>query len=365
VRVLRGGAIATMPARMLREMADALEVYTRRRALVLVLEDLQWSDRSTVDLLAALARRRQPARLMVIGTLRPADACARDHPLRATKQELQANGQCDELPLALLSPADVGAYLEARLGSRFAPQASALAARIHERTDGNALFMVNVVNDLIAQGVLARRDGRWTVAASLDRAMDRIPVGIQELIDRRLQALPLAARRALEVASVAGDEFTVAAVAAGTGDDPARVEDLCEGLAAQGLLIADAGVAEWPDGSVSGRYRFQHALYRHVLYNGVGEPRRIRLHRAIGLREEAAFGTRRSERAAELAVHFARGRDHGRALEYHELAGFAALGRHAPHEAVGHLGAALAALEHEPDAIDRVAPDIVAARALL
>jgi DNA-binding winged helix-turn-helix (wHTH) protein/tetratricopeptide (TPR) repeat protein len=357
VRALRGGAVATMPARMLREMADTLEVYTRRRALILVLEDLQWSDRSTVDLLASLARRRQPARLLVIGTLRPADVAVQDHPLRALKQELQGNGECDELPLAPLSPGDVGAYLEARLGSGFV--AESLAARIHERTDGNALFMVNVVNDLVAQGALAYRDGRWSVTSSLDRAMDRIPVGIQELIDRRLQALPLATRRALQVASVAGDEFTVAAVAAGTGDDAARVEDMCEGLAAQGALIADAGVAEWPDGSVSGRYRFRHALYRDVLYNGIGDARRVRLHLAIGLREEAAFGTRRSERAAELAMHFTRGRDHGRALEYHELAGFAALGRHAPHEAVGHLGAALAALEHEPDAVDRVARELV------
>jgi len=362
-----GEGIATTPARMLREMADALEVLTRRRALVLVLEDLQWSDPSTVDLIGCVARRRQPARLMVIGSLRPADVIVHDHPLRALEQQLQASGHCEELPLELLSLADVTAYLGARFGMEPSEQMRRLASRIYERTDGNALFMVNVVNDLVARGALVRGDGRWRVEGSVEEATARIPTGLQELIDRRMQGLPPAARGALEVASVAGDEFAVAAVAAGLNEDAQAVEDVCETLASQGTLIAEAGIAEWPDGSLTGRYRFLHALYRRVLYDGIPEARRVRLHRAIGLREETGFGARVADEAAQLAMHFTRGRDHARALRYHELAGAAALDRHAPHEAVGHFGAALDALAREPEGPDRPERELglVVARATL
>src|SRR4030095_8827956 len=172
-------------------------------------------------------------------------------------------------------------------------------------------------------------------------------------LGRRMQRLTRSARRVLDAASVVGDEFAVAAVAAALGDAPDTVEDICETLAAQGAIIAEAGLAEWPDGSLTGRYRFLHALYRRVLYDAISEARRIRTHRAIGLREEAGFGGRVAERAAQLAMHFARGRDHARALEYHTLAGRMALDRHAAHEAVAHFTAALDALARVPDRAER------------
>ena len=95
-----------MPVRMLREIADALEVFARQRPLLLVLEDLQWSDPSTVDLVGCIARRRQPARLLVVGSMRPVEKTLDDHPLRGIQHELQAKGLCQEIALGLLSPAE-------------------------------------------------------------------------------------------------------------------------------------------------------------------------------------------------------------------------------------------------------------------
>lgn len=348
-----GPTIAPRPARMLREFADTLDLFTRRRALVFVLEDLQWSDPSTIDLIARVASRRDPARLLVIGTFRPVDVIVHDHPLRAVEQDLLANGLCEAVPLEFLSLADVTAYIGARFGIRSADETRRIALLVHDHSEGNALFMVNVVNDLVARGLLVRRDEEWRVEGGLDRATEWIPTGLQELLGRRMQRLTRSARRVLDAASVVGDEFAVAAVAAALGDAPDTVEDICEALSAQGVIIAETGIAEWPDGSLSGRYRFLHALYRRVLYDGISESRRIRLHGAIGLREEAGFGGRVAERAAQLAMHFARGRDHARALEYHTLAGRMALDRHAAHEAVTHFTAALAALARVPDGPER------------
>jgi DNA-binding winged helix-turn-helix (wHTH) protein/tetratricopeptide (TPR) repeat protein len=358
---------APMPARMLREMADALEILTRDRPLVLVLEDLQWSDPSTVDLLAALARRRHPARLLVIGSLRPIERSAEESPLRGVQHDLQVKGLCDVVALEFLTRDDVAAYLERRFSGIPSAALARLAARVHAHTEGNALFMVNMLNDLVAGGMLAWRDGQWRIDPAIDAATDRLPTGLQELIGRGLHELDAPLRGVLEAASVVGDEFAVTAVAAALQADESAVEDACAQLASQGPFIVDTGIAEWPDGSVSGRYRFRHALYRRALYEGTVAARRVALHARIGRREEAGFGSRAPEHAAELAMHFSRGCLYPRALRFHELAAASALDRHAASEAVLHLGAALEALAHTPEGEERARRelDLAATRATL
>ena len=352
----RGGGSG--PVRMLRELSDALEVITSKQTLVLLLEDLQWSDRATVDLLAYVARRRESAHLLVIGSVRGAELIVNQHPLRPLVQELRAGGQCDELALELLSLGDVTLYLEHRLPGAPPDALRRIAARIHERTEGNALFMVNMLNDLVSHGLLAWRDGSWQVDGSIDAVAERVPVGLQELIWRRIEALAPEAQRTLEAASVAGDPFTAASIAAALAEPVEPCERACEQLASEGAMIAEAGATEWPDGTITGLYRFHHALYRHVLYQRISEARRVRMHRAIGEREEAALGARANVHAAQLAMHFSRGRDRSRALHYHQIAAQAALARQAPHEAVSHCGAALAALAEADGVPNAVASEL-------
>jgi DNA-binding winged helix-turn-helix (wHTH) protein/tetratricopeptide (TPR) repeat protein len=363
----RDTAVGTMPARMLRELADALEVFTQRQPLLLVLEDLQWSDPSTVDLIGCIARRRQPAQLLLIGTVRRVETQGADNPLRGLQQELHAKGLGEEIALELLSPADVTAYLEKRFDTAPSAAVRQLATRLHERTEGNALFLVNVINDLVSRGAIVWRDDGWRIEASSDGVTERIPSGLRELIGRDMKGFPPAVLRLLEAASVAGDEFAVAAVAAALQAEPPQVEDTCEELATEGSFLVEAGVAEWPDGTVAGRYRFRHALYRQVLYEGIAAARRVRLHRAIGERLEAGFGAHAGEHAAELAMHFGRGHAHERALHFHELAAAAALERHAPHEAVAHCAAALEALAKTPEHPEQARRELglVVARATL
>src|SRR5262245_43375446 len=143
-------------ARMIRELAEALAVLTADTPLVLVLEDLHWSDWATVECLAYLAQRREPARLLVLGTYRPVETVLHGHPLRGLGQELCGRGQAVDLRLEFLPAAEVTAYVAGRLGGPVAP---ALAAFIHERTSGNALFMVNMVDYLVTQGAVVRQAG--------------------------------------------------------------------------------------------------------------------------------------------------------------------------------------------------------------
>ncbi|MDX2166844.1 MAG: AAA family ATPase, partial [Deltaproteobacteria bacterium] len=363
----RDDARPPAPTRMLRELSAALDAFCRRRTLVLVLEDLQWSDPSTVELLGGLARGAGRTRLLIVATVRGAELVVRDHPLRGVMQALRADRRCTLVALELLSAEAVSAYIAARFPGLAAAALRRIGARIHARTEGNALFMVNMVNDLVASGLLVWRDGRWRVEGSIDAASERVPLGLRELIGHRLRGLSAGERRTLEAASVAGDTFAIASLAAALRLDAAAVEADCAQLATREALLVAVAPVTWVDGTTTARYRFLHALYRQVVYDSLGAARRIRLHQAIGAREMAGLGERAGEQAAQLAMHFSRGRDWARAVEFHRLAARAAVERQATHEVVAHCTAGLDALAELPEGAQRDAEELrlVATRARL
>ena len=336
---LQRRAVGMSQERMLREMASAMEVLTRERPFVLWLEDLHWCDHSTVDLLAALAQRQQPARFVVIGTYRPEELSRQEHPLRGVVQELQGRGQCLELPLQFLNTEDVGNYL----AQRFSPSGESkemfrsLAQPLHAGTDGNPLFMVTVVEDLVAQGTIATESGGWAVQAGGDSVEIGVPENLQQILGQQIDRLASAEQQTLEVASVAGAEFSAALVAVGLEEDVEEVEDRCDILVDRGQLLRANGFGTFPDGTISGQYMFAHALYQNVLYERLGAARRVRLHKRIGEAEETAYGEQTVEVAGELAMHFERGQDLERAVRYRQQAGESALRRSAVREAINHL----------------------------
>jgi DNA-binding winged helix-turn-helix (wHTH) protein len=300
--------------RMLRELAAALELLTAQQPLVLVLEDLHWSDPSTLDLLTVLARRRESARLLLIGTYRPPEVLRRAHPLRIVHQELQVHGHCVELPLTLLTEDAVATYLASRFPGL--PRVDQLSRLVHQRTEGNPLFMVALVASWLTHGVLLEQDGVWALPAGVEALHDWVPDSLQQMIDLQLDGLSAEEQRVLEAASVAGVAFSAATVAAGLAQEVERVDDWCTSLARRGQFLWTSGEQLWPDGTVAGGYRFVHALYQQVLYRRVSAARQVRLHQRIGARLEAGHGAQAGDIAAELAMHFARGRDAQRAVQY-------------------------------------------------
>ena len=211
---LQRRVLGTTQERMLREMAEALNVLTAAQPLVLVLEDLHWSDYATLDLLAALARRREPARFLLLGTYRPPDALQRGHPLQTVTHELHMHGQCAELPLTLLSEAAVADYLVARFPEAQFP--AGLARLVHQRTEGNPLFMVSVVEDWVRRGWLAQVDGRWTLQVGLAALGVTVPEDLQQMLEQQLNRLSPMEQRVLEVGSVAGAIFSARPAASHT-----------------------------------------------------------------------------------------------------------------------------------------------------
>jgi predicted ATPase len=340
----------TTRERMLRELAEAVVALTVEQPLVLRLEDLHWSDNSTLELLSVLARWQEPARLFVLGAYRPVEMLQNGNPLRAVTQELQLHKQCEELRLGLLTTNEVAAYISERLADEVADRKTrdALARAIHERTEGNPLFMVTVVEDLRAQKTLG----------DIRAELRGVPPTIQQMIERQLDRLRPEEQQVLEVASVAGAQFSAAAVAAGTQMTTGDVEAYCAGLVRREQFLRIDGISEWPDGAVATRYNFLHALYQEVLYERIPAGQRVNLHKRIGEREKHAYGDHARTIAAELAVHFERGREYRKAIKYLQQAGENALHRAAHQEAISLLTKGLELLKTLPDTPERAQQEL-------
>jgi DNA-binding winged helix-turn-helix (wHTH) protein/predicted ATPase len=337
--------------RMLREMGDALEVLTADLPLVIVLEDLHWSDYSTLDLISYLARRRHPAKLMLIGTYRPVDVIVSGHPLKAVKRELLVRQQCEELPLEYLNEEAVGQFLSVRFPANRFP--AKLAALIHERTEGNPLFMTNAVDYLLADGSIVDDKGLWQLIAGIDKVDVGVPDSIRQMIGKQIDHLDASGQRTLEVASVVGAEFSTLALVAGLEGDRAEVEARCHELARQRQFIQESSIQVLPDGETVIRYGFIHALYQSVLYERISSSRRVHLHRRIGEQAAALYGERARELAAELAMHFERGANYMQAAKYLRHAAENEIRRFAYQGAVGLARRGLALLEKSPDTRER------------
>jgi DNA-binding winged helix-turn-helix (wHTH) protein len=330
---------AVRPERMAREFAGLIEALTTEVTLVLVLEDLHWGDDSTVDLLWTLAQRREPARLLVLGTLRPADAIVQEHALLKVMRTLAVHRQCIELPLSYLPEADVLSYLEQRFPGNDFP--FSLARVIRRHTDGNPLFMTGAIDHLLSQGFIFDNAPGWSLRAPLETIALGIPNDVQLLIENDFQGLSPADRALLEAASVAGQDFSPLVVAAALGCEVADVEMRCEAFVQARRFLCVTGHEEWPDHSVSRRYGFVHELYRRAVYGNIDEGHCTQLHCRIGQALEAAYCARQTEIAPQLATHFERGHDDARALRYLRIAADRARLRFANHEALEYLRAAL------------------------
>jgi len=338
--------------RMLRELAEALELLTAERPFVLVLEDLHWSDGATLDWLTAVARRRDRARLLVLGTYRPVETIVQAHPLRTVVQELKRHSQCWELLVDYLSEAGVAAYVRQQFGASDLPEG--FPRVLHQRTNGNPLFMRALVEDMMQQGVLEKSPQGWGLRDALDSVAMEVPESLRQLIEDQLAHLRPEEQDILEAASVAGIDFSTAAVAAGVDATEEEVERCCAALCRRKQFLQVQGTTEWPDGTVAARYGFIHALYQEVLYNRVSVGRRVRLHGRIGTRLEMGYGAQAREIAAELAMHCVRGRDAQRASQYLWEAGENALRRSAYPEAMTHLMQGLEVLASLPQSAERM-----------
>jgi DNA-binding winged helix-turn-helix (wHTH) protein/tetratricopeptide (TPR) repeat protein len=326
------------PERMLREMGELLDRYTEQRPLLLVTEDLHWSDRATIQLIDHVARRRGRARLMWLASFRVAEVVAHEHPLNPLRRELRLHRLCEEMVLDAFSEAEVAAYVGQRSSALAGDEAFVRA--LHERTDGVPLFVASLVADVLAQG--------GADAAAAERlAAVAVPDNLAAIIDHQMERLPPERRELLAAAAVCGVDFRAGTVAHALGRDTTEVALACDDLVRGHVWLVAARGGEAPD-AAEPAYGFRHALFRQVFYERTPVAARVRLHGAIGaaLVQERATGA--AVAASVLATHFERGRQPLAALRHYADAAEAALGHFSPSTCLSLTERALALLPQAP-----------------
>jgi predicted ATPase len=308
---------STRPAaqeRMPGDLCGALEELAAGKPLILVFEDLQWADNSTLDLISALARRSAPAQLLVLATCFPLKGAMSDA-LKELKQDLLLRRLGVEMTLGPLRKTAVGAWLGNELEQEALPEG--LAEFVYRRSEGNPLFVTAILAHLIAQGVLVRaganRSARWEQQQPFPEMEAGVPDQLARMIELEIERLSEEEQRLLEAASLMSVAFPVWAVAAALEKDAVETEEACNALARRLHFVVRAGHDELPDGTTTAFYVFAHGLYREVLYQRQAAARRARRHIRIAERLAEMFSGREADVAREMAMHYEAAGDQERA----------------------------------------------------
>jgi DNA-binding winged helix-turn-helix (wHTH) protein/predicted ATPase len=337
--------------RMFRELTDTLESITAEDPLILWLEDLHWSDRSTLDWIAAFAQRPEAARLLLIGTFRSPEVAGTEHPLSKLPDELLIRGQCQQISLGGLDQSSVQRYLTVSYPHMDGEEGTMnqFAALLHAHTEGNPLFVVNVLSDLAQRGFLRESQGKWSLEERFSARDMGIPEGVRRVIEVQIDRLAPEERSLLDVASVAGVAFALSTVA-GVADVPiAKADAILTNLARRQCFVRGSSSVQGPHGDLTPGFEFLHVLYRDVVYQCLSPQRLTELHLLVGRSREGEYGDNACDISAELAMHFERGRKIERAIRYLEKAATIARRRSAYVESRLHFDRALALAKRLPE----------------
>jgi predicted ATPase len=350
---------AASQERLKRELSAFLQEVSRLRPVVLFLDDLHWADASTADLLAYLGSRCVAWRLLVVVTYRPSDLLLSGHPFRPVQLDLKGRGLCREVSLGLLGRRDVERYLALQFPGHDFP--AELADVVHQRTEGNPLFLVDLLRYLRDRGAIVAVGGRWALAQGVPDLQRELPESVRSLIRRKLERLSEADHRLLAAASVQGHEFDAAVVAAVLEWDAAEVEERLADLDRRHALVRLLREHDLPDRTHTLRYSFVHALYQNALYAALAPARKATWSAAAARSLLGHYGEKRLEVATELALLFEAARDPAQAATHFLHAAENAVRVHASREAVVLARRGLALLQTLPDTPDRAGKE----RALL
>jgi predicted ATPase len=247
-----------------REVGVFLYELSRQRPLVMFLDDIHWADPSSVDLLSYLGIRCSAWRLLLVLTYRPSDLLRSQHPFGPMKLELQGRGLCREIALPFLTRDDFDRYLSLAFAGHQFPEE--LAGMLHARTEGNPLFMVDLLSYLRDRGVIVQDHGRWALVRALPDLERELPESVRSMIQRKVDQLGEADRHLLMAASVQGPQFESSIVAQLLHRQAAEVEERLDALERVHALVRFVREQTFPDGTVTARYAFVHVLYQNALY---------------------------------------------------------------------------------------------------
>jgi tetratricopeptide (TPR) repeat protein len=311
--------------RLLHGVSEFLSNAANVQPMLVVLEDLHDTDNGTLEMLTHVSRNLTGARLLIVGTYRDIEV-DRSHPLSAALAELRRVSTYGRVLLRGLNADEVRRMMES-ITRESVPWG--LAEAVHRQTEGNPLFVQEVIRYLAEEGLIARKEGQWRPTKDTPLEMS-IPEGLRDVIGKRLSLLTPECNQLLSVASVIGREFALETLKAVAGiNEEVFVDALKEAVRLSVLEErSQRGLV---------RYRFTHAFFRQTLYEETIAPQRLKLHRQVAHSLETLYAKRLKEHATELAEHFSHSTDPTdlkKAVEYGEMAAQRAADVYAYGEAV-------------------------------
>ncbi len=347
LEALKRQTVGVTRERMLREVVDFVTAATTETfPALLLLEDLQWADPSSIEAVRAMASRMARLPILTVATFRPSEVELTGHPVRACRLELAGQAHVHEMPLGLLTRGDVRRYLDLRFVPHEFP--SELPAFIHDRTEGHPLFVANFVDFLCTRGDVASHDGHWTLRRPVAEGVHDVPENLLAIIRHKVDALAEADRQALQCAAVIGLDFLSTVLAELLNEDEMATEERLQRLA-RVRLVEHRGEEELPDGTSATQYRFAHSLYQEVLYEDLVRSRRVTLHLRAGKALLLHYRDQAPRIASALALHFEKGRDFASAVEHRIQAGDNAARLYAYAEALENYDQAVLLVEKLPE----------------
>jgi len=304
--------------RMKRELSALVEELSRPRPLVLFLDDLHWADVSTIDMLAYVARRLLSHPVLIVVTYRPTEMWLSQHAFVAVRQELQRQHIGRELTIELLTQEDVARYLALALPGHHLP--SEFTTFVFGKTEGNPLFMADLVRHLRDHRLLTDASGYWQLAKPLAAVERELPESVRSIIQRRIDQLSQGDQELLAVAGIQGQEFDSAILADVLGLDATIVERKLRDLEQGHSFVKLLQEKEFPDQTLSLKYGFVHVLYQNALYDSLTPARKAALGREVATALEGHFRENRLPVALQIALLFELARDFDRAADHFLLA---------------------------------------------
>jgi tetratricopeptide (TPR) repeat protein len=318
--------------RLLHGVSEFLTNAAAVQPMLVVLEDLHDADKGTLEMLTHVSRNLTGARLLIVGTYRDVEV-DRSHPLSAALAELRRVSTYGRVQLRGLNADEVRRMMESitRESVRWG-----LAEAVHRQTEGNPLFVQEVVRYLAEEGLITRKEGQWRRTKDTPLEMS-IPEGLRDVIGKRLSLLTPECNQLLAVASVIGREFALESLKVVTGMN----EDVFANSLKEAVRLS---ILEERSQRGVVRYRFTHAFFRQTLYEEMVAPQRLKLHHQVAHTLETLYARHLKEHAVELAEHFSHSTDPtdlAKAVSYAEMAAKRATDVYAYGEAVRLLEQAL------------------------
>ncbi len=327
------------------QIEDVLAETGEEHPLLIVLDDLQWSDTASINLLFHLGRQLLGRHILIVGAYRPEEITLgrgdEKHPLEPVLAELKRLHGDVWIDLSAIAGNEEQQFVKAYLDSEPNRLPPSFRQALYDHTGGHPLFTVELLRDLHERGDLVKdEEGLWIEGPELDWGV--LPARVEGVIEERIGRLKEELRETLTIASVEGEDFT-SQVVAGVQQVGERklLKRLSRELEKQHRLVRARGESKVGT-SILSQFQFSHVLFQRFLYNDLGAGERRLLHGEVARALEDLYGEEKDSIAVQLAYHFTNAQEADKAIHYLQLAGDKARLAYAHQEAIDYYQRALA-----------------------